>query len=125
MVFIETDEVELTPEQANSANIFLGKYMLCSHIDEFVRKYPQLKFVAASATNVGKGAFMSIGPEDAEIGNLGAQIIERNLINGQSLGSMEIAVPETYVMLNVTTARRLGVDTHTFIADPNVRQVSY
>lgn len=124
IVFIETDRVFLTEDQIRSADIFFGKFMLCSNLEGFTKTYPHLKFIGASSANAKKGALAAIGPEDSDIGRLAAlEIIMPNLLRGESLAGMNIIEPDVQVTVNVKTARRLGADVRTLVSDPNVKQV--
>lgn len=123
VVFIPTDSVNVPDDQIRSVDIFFGKYMLCANINEFAAKYPQLRFIGASASNVFKGAVAAIGPDDAEIGRRAAEeILKRNLLSGEPLASMAIIEPDTRVIVNTETARRLETDVQTLVSDPGVKQ---
>lgn len=77
------------------ANVFFGRYFLCSRMEEFAALHgPGVAFVGVSAFNVASGAMMAIGIETTEIGRLlVTEVLIPHLRDGTALGEIPVHFP--------------------------------
>lgn len=110
VVPIEVNRPQLTEEQQNSADIFIGKYYVSSNLQEFISTSTK-PLVGFNTRNINEDEIVVFGSDDVELGKIAAkQIVLPNLVQRTALSDLPILVPtKPAIGVNLKAARKYGV----------------
>ena len=118
VVFIETSEPRLTPEQRAEADVFFGRYYLSQNAREFIRNSPDAVFVGSLMRNVLEEQVLVYGVNDRELGALAAEDIVLKHLEGTAFSEIPILRSKKPVIgVSLKAARKYGITIPSNIVD--------